>query len=61
MKKKHHAILPYCPGGLMRCCIETLFTTPVREVKGEILQCKYCKDELHRMICDGKVWKWNHE
>lgn len=49
-------------GGLMRCCIETLDTTPVLEVEGETLQCKYApNDKLHNMIFQGGAWKWNHD
>jgi hypothetical protein len=47
----HHVRTKPChTGGLMRCCINTLDTTPVLEIEGETLQCKYTDDPLHNMI-----------
>ncbi len=48
--------LPVRIGGLFRCCLETLDTTPVIEEEGTILQCKYCKGSLR--IREG-AWEWN--
>jgi uncharacterized protein (DUF1810 family) len=45
-------------GGVMRCCVETLNTTQVREVAGEVLKCKYCSSSL--IFRDG-AWEWNRE
>lgn len=45
-------------GGVMRCCAETLNTTQVREVAGEVLKCKYCSSSL--IFRDG-AWEWNRE
>lgn len=43
-------------GGLMRCCLETLGTTPVTEHEGDILPCKYCSSRMH--VHNG-IWKWD--
>ncbi len=51
-----HRRLPLRIGGVFRCCIETLDTTPVLENEGAILPCKYCKSSLR--VRDG-AWEWN--
>lgn len=49
-------------GGVLRCCADTLYTLPdeeVKEVEGQVLQCKHCKDhELHRLVYKGDAWEW---
>jgi hypothetical protein len=54
----HPRKLPLRLGGVMRCCIETLSTTPVTEEEGEILKCKWCSSSL---IVRNGVWEWNQE
>jgi hypothetical protein len=50
--------LPLRIGGVMRCCIETLNTTPVTENEGDILPCKWCSSSLR--VRDG-AWEWNRK
>jgi len=50
--------LPLRIGGVMRCCIETLNTTPVSENDGDVLPCRYCKSQLR--VRDG-AWEWDAE
>lgn len=54
----HPRKLPLRIGGVMRCCIETLDTTPVIENEGDVLPCKYCSSSLR--VRDG-AWEWNHD
>jgi hypothetical protein len=43
-------------GGVMRCCIATLYDADVTETKGERVPCKCCG---HGFEFDGEVWrKW---
>lgn len=47
---------PYAIGGVLRCCIATLFDADVKEEKGEKVPCKYCSDGFE---FDGEAWrKW---
>ena len=51
--------LPLRIGGVMRCCIETLDTTPITsEAEGTILPCKYCSSSLR--VREG-AWEWNRD
>jgi hypothetical protein len=50
--------LPLRPGGVMRCCEETLRTVPVMEEEGTVLPCLHCSTSL--VLRDGK-WEWNQE
>jgi hypothetical protein len=51
------------PGGLMRCCIETLTeamknaTTEPKD--GDTMLCAYCKPENGGMIFRDGAWEWN--
>ncbi len=51
------------PGGLMRCCVETLreamwkADTPPKE--GDTLTCKYCGSKDGNMIFHNDAWEWN--
>lgn len=54
---RHPRTKPLQIGGVMRCCVETLDSTPVQEVEGEVLPCKYCSDSLIFMDeAWGKYW-----
>lgn len=53
----HYRRLPLAIGGVMRCCLETLNSTKVNEVEGEIVKCKYCSSSL---ILENGIWRWNH-
>ena len=54
----HHRQKPLKIGGVMRCSIETLGTTLVREIEGEVLPCKYCSGS---QIFRGSCCEWNRE
>jgi len=57
-EKPHFRQLPLRIGGVMRCCLETLNTTPVIENEGDVLPCRYCKSQLR--VRDG-AWEWDQE
>lgn len=49
-------------GGVLRCCVDTLWTTPVEDREWEVLQCKHAPNNpTHQLILKGDVWQWNHE
>ena len=55
----HPRTLPLRIGGVMRCCIETLNTTPLEsEAEGTVLPCRWCKSSLR--VRNG-AWEWNHD
>ena len=55
----HPRRLPLRIGGVMRCCIETLDTTPMTtEDEGTVLPCRWCKSSLR--VRDG-AWEWTHD
>lgn len=52
-------------GGLMRCCIATLYERTEPGTDGERQPCKYCKSgAVFKAAGDGKIlrgtWKWDH-
>lgn len=52
--------IPACdrvrPGGLMRCCIDTLhLDSPEEPTEGQVLPCRWCSDDL--VYRDG-LWEW---
>lgn len=51
------------PGGLMRCCLETLEKSMQGRAEspkeGETMQCKYHDGE--GMIYRNGAWEWNHD
>jgi hypothetical protein len=47
------------PGGVMRCCYDTLHKATVKEEEGEVLQCMYTEDPLHSLIFRRGYWEWN--
>lgn len=51
----------FWPGGLMRCCTDTLMSTTTPSRVGSTLRCKYAEqDPSHVMIVgeDGH-WRWH--
>lgn len=54
----HPRKAPLRIGGVMRCCMETLDTTPVMETEGEVLKCKHCRQSL--VFTDG-CWGWREK
>ena len=50
------------PGGLMRCCTQTLDDEMNRATEkpkeGDTLHCKYC-DDPYGMVFVGGAWQWN--
>ena len=48
------------PGGLMRCCVQTLNELPADRVdrEGEVLKCNYCEGWMR--FCKG-AWEWMPE
>lgn len=58
MTEAHPRKLPLRIGGVMRCCVETLNTTPVIESEGDVLPCRYCSSRLR--VRDG-AWEWDDE
>jgi hypothetical protein len=53
----------YNPGGLMRCCLDTIFTLDESDdfADGTILDCKHEKSGNQNIILDGGTWRWNSE
>jgi hypothetical protein len=54
------------PGGLMRCCLETIRDRYQDEsaqvaIEGQCLQCKYSASPTHRMIFRKGAWEWYRE
>jgi hypothetical protein len=53
-------------GGLMRCCIETVWNLypdgpAALASEGQRLQCRYSADDpLHRMSFRAGAWEWDH-
>ena len=56
-------IEPYmiAPGGLMRCCLQSLDDAigkaKQRPTEGDTLRCKWCSDEFG-MVFKGGAWRW---
>lgn len=47
-------------GGLMRCCLETIYQLPpdTDYTEGIVVPCKHCSSSV--ILEDGK-WRWNRE
>jgi hypothetical protein len=58
MTEPHQRQLPLRIGGVMRCCVETLNTTPVVENEGDVLPCRYCSSRLR---VRDEAWEWDDE
>jgi hypothetical protein len=44
------------PGGLLRCCIETLIGTRPEETEGNTVKCEFCS--LGKMVYSLGAWEW---
>lgn len=52
------------PGGLMRCCLETVSRVLERETEpeeGEVFDCIHEKPGNRQLIVENKVFRWNRE
>lgn len=48
--------IPIRPGGLMRCCTNTIAEHDGPEDEGTVLPCKRCPETM--VVRDG-AWEWN--
>lgn len=53
-------------GGLMRCCLETIYQFAMEDVEREVeerhvLDCKYEEPGNKRIIFQNGAWRWNKE
>ena len=50
-------VSPVRPGGLMRCCIQSLADAPKAPSEGDAYRCHWCTDEFGMVFRDG-AWEW---
>lgn len=53
--------MPIKIGGLMRCCLHTMYEyieSQGCDDEGIVVPCKYCKSSV---IARGRCWEWNRE
>ena len=50
--------MTYRPGGLLRCCVQTIEERPdePEPSEGDVMECKWCSDSV--IFRDG-AWEWN--